>query len=243
MALAVISHHADPNAGIARLSYQQIGEMASLSRAKLAAGLDVLEAHGVVERAAAGRGSYRLIGYDPRLGWAKFPTAGDDFHLRRRAGLDAVKLLFLIAARRDRRINAAKMTHQTIEEYSGVAREHIRRGLTILAVAGILHVDRVRSNAGAEQVANSYRLAHIDPYPACGHGRPLRRSRPRRSGRRRSRQVKHGATGMAARVAPDGLLLRSLPPTAPSAPSPTASSRAPPGARRVCVAWRRADQN
>ncbi|MGO8842840.1 MAG: hypothetical protein ACLQF1_17425 [Methyloceanibacter sp.] len=178
MALTVITHHADQATGVARLSYTQLSEMASLSRAKLAAGLDVLEARGLVERSAAGRGSYALAEYNPRQGWAKFPAAGlylngvvalfDGFHLRQRAELDSLKLLFLIAARRDRQSNLARMTYDKIEDYSGISREQIRRGLTVLGVAGIVHVDRIRSNLGEDRVANAYRLAHIDSYRHAG---------------------------------------------------------------------------
>jgi hypothetical protein len=88
----------------------------------LSAGLDVIEARHLVERAVVGRGTYRLVGYNPDRGWAKFPAAGlytngvvalfDGFHLRRRAELDALKLLFLIAARRDRATNLAKITYE-----------------------------------------------------------------------------------------------------------------------------------
>ena len=82
--------------------------------------------------------------------------------------LDALKLLFLIAARRDRQKNVAMMTYETIESYSGVTREQIRRGLTVLAVVGVVHVDRVRSNAGVDRIASAYRLAHVDPYRHMG---------------------------------------------------------------------------
>ena len=37
------------------------------------------------------------------------------------------------------------MTYETIESYSGVTRRQIRRGLTVLAVVGVVHVDRVRT--------------------------------------------------------------------------------------------------
>ena len=60
------------------------------------------------------------------------------------------------------------MTYETIESYSGVTREQIRRGLTVLAVVGVVHVDRVRSNAGVDRIASAYRLAHVDPYRHMG---------------------------------------------------------------------------
>ena len=112
MVLAVIGHHADLQEGIAQLTYDDLHWKATLSRAKIAAGLKILEKRGIVEPRPKGRGSYRLAGYDPHGGWAKLPArrlyrngsvaAFDHFNLRRPAELNALKLYFLFASRRDR---------------------------------------------------------------------------------------------------------------------------------------------
>ena len=56
-----------------------------------------------------------------------------NLRLRLRAELDGLKLYFLFASRRDRATNMAKITFNKIEGYSGLARNDIRRALTLLA--------------------------------------------------------------------------------------------------------------
>lgn len=178
MALTVISHHIDLGTGVARLSYDMLCEKTSLSRAKISAGLDILATRGLLDRGRNGRSSYGLAGYDPDLGWAKFPAEGlyhfgvvaafTGFHLRLRTELDALKLYFLFAARRDRRTNLAKIKYETIEDYSGVPRDCIRRALSLLAANGLVHVERVPSEVTDSGYASAYRLAHLDSYHHMG---------------------------------------------------------------------------
>jgi DNA-binding transcriptional ArsR family regulator len=172
MALTAISHQVDDESGVARLTYDSLSEITSLSRAKLSAGLGVLVDRGQLERGTEGRSSFRLVGYDPKFGWAQFPAAGlyrdgaiDAFkhlHLRQPAELDALKLYFLFASRRDRKTNLAMITYEKIEDYSGVGHNSIRRALSWLAVQGLIHVERVPSVISVDGVANAYRLAHLD---------------------------------------------------------------------------------
>jgi DNA-binding transcriptional ArsR family regulator len=178
MGLTVISHHADLATGTARLTYDALCGMTALSRAKVSAGLDVLAERHLVERGSDGRSSYRLVDYDPDLGWVKFPVQGlyrygtvaafSEFRLRLAAELDALKLYFLFASRRDRQTNVAKITYDKIEAYSGVARNSIRRALSVLAANGLVHVEYVRSAMSENGVASAYRLAHLDSYRHLG---------------------------------------------------------------------------
>jgi hypothetical protein len=116
--------------------------------------------------------------YDPTSGWAKFPASGlhhngvvrafTEFRLRRRAELDAMKLYYLFAARRSRQTNPANISYDRIEEYSGVARNHIRGALTVLGANGLVHVERLPSDLSDYGVSNAYRLSHLDPYRDMG---------------------------------------------------------------------------
>lgn len=171
MALTVIANHSDLDTGLAHLTYDALCEMTSLSRVKVSRGLDVLKSYGLIEREPNGRSTYLIRNYDPKTGWAKFPakglysngvvTAFTSFRLRQRAELDAMKLFFLFASRRDRKSNMAKISYEKIEEYSGVTREHIKRALTILGANSLVHIEHVPSAISGEGVANAYRLVHL----------------------------------------------------------------------------------
>jgi len=172
MALAAISHRADADTGIVRLTYDALCEATTLSRSKLSVGLSILVERGQLERGVDGRSSFRLAGYAPKSGWAQFPAAGlyregtiyafQHLHLRQPAELDALKLYFLFASRRDRETNVAKITYEKIELYSGVGHNSIRRALSWLSVQGLVYVEHVPSTVSENGVANAYRLAHLD---------------------------------------------------------------------------------
>jgi hypothetical protein len=169
--LTVIAHHIDKDTGVARLSYDILMEKTSLSRAKVAAGLKILIARGIVEPSVDGRGSYRLAGYNPAAGWAMFPARGlyrnevveafTELRLRRRAELDALKLYFLFAARRDNKLHLAKIGYERIAESSGVGTNYIRTAISVLAANHLVHVIHLPSSESGAGVVNGYRLAHL----------------------------------------------------------------------------------
>ena len=171
MTLAPILHRADRVSGIAHLTYDVLELTTSRSRSKIAAGLVVLEEHGLIEREPAGRSSYRLCEFNPSAGWAKFPAAGlyregrisffDEFHLRKRVELDALKLWYFFAARRDNDVNLAKVTYDQISELTGIARDRIKSGLSLLAANGMIHVEHIPSRHSDYGIANAYRLPQI----------------------------------------------------------------------------------
>ena len=178
MTLTVIAHHIEPETGVAHLTYDELMDMASLSRAKVSAGLSLLDARGLIDRTPEGRSSYRLRGYDPASGWAKFPAKGlyrngivsafTEFRLRRPAELEAMKLYYLFAAQRARETNMAMISYDKIEEYTDVTRNYIRRALTVLGANDLVHVERFRSNLREDGVANAYRLTHLESHRHMG---------------------------------------------------------------------------
>lgn len=173
MVLSVIAHHMRAEDGIAKVRYDDLSAMASLSRAKVSNGLEILESHALIGREPEGRSTYRVSGYRPEESWAMFPARGlyrndviyafSDFRLRRPAELDALKLFFLIASRRSRQTNTANITYRKIEELSGIATQHVKRGLTILGANGLVHVERMPSSLSEHGIYNAYRLAHVYP--------------------------------------------------------------------------------
>lgn len=50
MVLTAIAHHADPDSGLSRLTYDQTAAITGLSRAKISGGLDLLEERGIIHR-------------------------------------------------------------------------------------------------------------------------------------------------------------------------------------------------
>jgi DNA-binding transcriptional ArsR family regulator len=178
MLLAVIAHHSEEFTGVAKVTYDQLGAAANLSRAKISAGLGVLEEREIIERRAGGRSGYALRNYDLKKGWGKLPAvklyhqgrvlAFDEFRLRNRVELDALKLYFLFVARRDRTTNMAHISYDGIEERTGVARQQIKRALSLLAANGLVHVEHRRSEGLDPRISNAYRLPQIEPYRHMG---------------------------------------------------------------------------
>lgn len=170
MVLAALAHQTDA-VGTAAFTYDRACRATGLSRAKVSAGLKVLIERSLIERGSA-RSSFRLSGFETAEGWAKFPAARlyrdgaivpfQNMTLRKRVELDALKLYYLFASRRDRGTGAALITFPTIEEYSGVSRNNIRAALSWLAAEVMVHIDHVPSRVGEGHIINAYRLVHLD---------------------------------------------------------------------------------
>lgn len=174
MALMVVAHFASQETGAARLTWTDICDRTTLSRAKLARGLDILAEHGLLHRGLDGRSRFQLANYNPDRDWAKLPARGmytkqgvvrafKDFKLRSRAELDALKIFLLMASRRDRKVNAANLSYEKISLYSGIHHTNIRTGVSLLAGQNLIHVSSQPSALNEYGVSNQYRLAHIDP--------------------------------------------------------------------------------
>lgn len=173
MALAVIAHHSDKDTGQAYLTWDELCDRASLSRGKLGQGLDVLSKMNLIDRAPEGRSTFRLSNFNSGQAWAMLPAKGlyshgsvsafRDFSLRQRAELDALKIYFLLAARRDRNTNFALINYEKIELNSGVGHNHIRRALSLLAGHGLIHISSHPSEINPYGIANVYRLVHLEP--------------------------------------------------------------------------------
>lgn len=179
MCLMVIAHHADSETGSASVTYDTFERATGLSRAKISGGLNVLESLGTIERRVERRRStYKLIGMS-RNGWGAFPAKAlyapngeirflRDFNLRKGAELNALKLLFLFVARRGTDTNAANISYDKIEEYTGISRDKIRTGISLLVTHGLVHVDHIPSGANKHGVSSAYRIPHIRPHVHMG---------------------------------------------------------------------------
>lgn len=178
-------HFAEAETGVVNLTYSDFMHITDLSREKVARGLGVLFKHRLIDEISGKRSYYQILEYRPERDWAKFPAKGlysttgivafKDFNLRKRAELDAMKMLLLFASRRDRTDNIARISYDKITEMSGIPRENIKSGLNILAANGLTHVERIPSRKSQYGVANAYRLPYIDPHNHMGtRGRSFR---------------------------------------------------------------------
>lgn len=172
MTLAPLLHRADRVTGLCRLTYNELELATSLSRHKISAGLKVLEAQGIIEASLSTRSVYQISNYNPSLGWAKFPASGlyregsisffNELHLRKRSELNALKLWYFFAARRDNDVNLTRATYDQINSVTGIAREHIKSGISLLAANSMIHVEHIPSRQSEYGVANAYRIPQID---------------------------------------------------------------------------------
>lgn len=171
MAYLVILNHVEAESGVARITYDRLSAAASLSRQKVSAGLDILQRRKMITREPEGRSTIGLRDYNAAEHWAKIPARGlyrggevmglAEFRLRRRAELDAMKLYFLFAARRNRETNMAQISYGKIEEATGITENYIRNALTVLGANGLVHVERLQSNQSELGISNAYRLCHL----------------------------------------------------------------------------------
>lgn len=144
--------------------------IADLSREKVANGLAILISMGIIEPLE--RSTYLIKNFDPDRGWAKLPARGlyngsrieafATFRLRTRSELDAMKLCFLVVARRGNDTNMANISFEKITEYSGVRAQRIKAATSLLAALSLAYIERVPSESNEFGMAQAYRLVGLD---------------------------------------------------------------------------------
>lgn len=172
MVLAPIAHHVGDD-GISVCTYDKLSTATGLSRSKVANGLSILAERQIIEREPAGRSTFKLIDYERPDNWAKLPArrmysggridAFQDFTLRTIGELHALKLYYLFARLRDKKTNMAQISYEKIEAHTDIAGARIKRAISILAAAGLVLVEHMRSTQSEHGVASAYRLAHLNP--------------------------------------------------------------------------------
>lgn len=171
MCLTIIVQNADDD-GFAVITYDTFVEATGMGRTLIAKGLECLDEFQIITR--PGKSDFQITGYDAMQGWAKFPfrvmyrndtvTLFQNLKRRLPIELDALKLLFLIAARRDQTTNSANITYSQITELSGIRRDKIISAISLLAANFVVSVDARPSSQSEHGVHNAYRLQGIDPY-------------------------------------------------------------------------------
>jgi len=179
LVLAPLAHHSNEETGDTRVTYDMLEKATGLSRSKISEGLKVLQAQEIITPSKTARSMYALTGYSREGGWSKFPAKGlyqggkmaafDDFNLRNLHELNALKLFYLFIERRDNLTNLAKISYDKISDQTGIERARIRSALSLLAVNGLVHVERVQSDTYVFGIANAYRIADLDPFRHMGN--------------------------------------------------------------------------
>ena len=177
MLLLPLAHRVDQSTGSGSATYDELSEATELSRTKISEGLALLQGLGLIQRDPERRSGFTLLGFGPN-GWGKLPAkrlyvgkglfAFREFHLRKYVELNALKLYLLVVARRDTKTNLAHLTYDQIAERSGIDPSHIRSAISLLAAAGLMHIERVPSLSNEFGVANAYRLTYLDSFTHMG---------------------------------------------------------------------------
>lgn len=156
-----------------KLTYTKLSDITSLSRAKVAEGLKLLEETGLVKTEKQGRSnSYHIVNRDNWNGWGQLPVNSlyDDgqikpflkFKLRTRAELDALKLYLLIIAFRSNRRNCTIISYEKIHQYTGISERYISAALSLLITLDMIRVDKKLRDEATEKRMNVYWLVGLN---------------------------------------------------------------------------------
>lgn len=162
---------AGPTQGSAALTYDDLMELADLSRSMVAKGVKRLQEFGLVDVTSEGRGGknrYKFVDYSA-ASWSKIPyrqIAGvgspmrvdflHDLSCRRSTDLNALKLYFLLCAHRSGANPYAMIGYNRITEASGIFNPRIRQAISILIEHGLIKVEQEK--AGKQNSPNRYHI-------------------------------------------------------------------------------------
>lgn len=135
-------------------SYNSLQAFTALSRAKIAAGLHLLEDKELINISRESKTNrYFLLGVTESGKWAKLPQTHvltgvgrgpffSTFHLRHQTELNALKLYLLLIAYRNTTTNFTVIGYEKISELSGIMKSHVRSALSLLIHYDLVRVDQ-----------------------------------------------------------------------------------------------------
>lgn len=178
-----------PDIGCCKLTYDALTDLTNLSRAKVAAGLNVLYELKAISNISSGKASIYKIHNYPEVGeggWAKLPAKGlysidykqirafKNIKLRSKIELNALKIYLLLAVFRDNKSNTTRIGYTRLSELSGVRRNDIKAALSLLITLDLIKVDGEETNINEYSTVNIYRLCHLEEYKHKGNtAKPL----------------------------------------------------------------------
>ena len=168
MCLVLLVHTSESADKDVRITYNEYMEILSLSRAKVAKGLEILIERGLVS--SPDRSMYYVTGMAERRPWGKLPckamysAAGSfitmfrSFNLRSKHELNALKLLLLLCSRTNTQSGRAEIGLEKIHEWSGIPKNDVKTASSLLIANGLLQQERMQ-DLGSGQIYFGYRLA------------------------------------------------------------------------------------
>lgn len=174
MILVALLHRVEgEDTGVARATYDALCEATGLSRTKVADGLRYLEMKQFITREPNKNSIYKVCLYPFTGGWAKFPCKGlydgekikcfQDFKLRSRAELDALKLYFVIMAFVSNENGTASIGYDKISGYAGIPEMNIKSAISVLVFNHLINVENKIRAGGGYGRSHSYRPTYLDP--------------------------------------------------------------------------------
>lgn len=153
-----------PEYGESTLSITEIQKSTGLSREKIVSASRMLETYDLIEakRKNGAKNTYRIVGYE-RTPWGKLPKSmfllmfddGDtlkQISTRSKVGLNALKLYLFLAASVDQKTGYANRTYDTITKNTGIIRNEIKRGLSLLINLKLIVIEHEKP----EGISNPY---------------------------------------------------------------------------------------
>lgn len=143
-----------------KMSISGFEEITGLSKPKVIKGISILESLSIVEVDRNDYiNEYRLTEGDDHKGWAKLPVHQIRINLssvsnRGIASLAALKIYLVLAAVRINTKEDIHISYETLIDYTGLQRRHIRAGLSVLYSAALVH----SKPPGEESNSNEYFL-------------------------------------------------------------------------------------
>jgi len=157
--------------GTARVTYDDISNATGLSRSMISKGISKLaDLELIIVVSYRKQNVYKIVSHGNKP-WAKLPKKHlynnvqkgeisvflNDFHIRSKNELNALKLYYLLLAYRDNDSNVTYISYGLISEYSGIIKREIRKAISFLINHNFIQLDKVLRQ-GSEVRANRYEI-------------------------------------------------------------------------------------
>ena len=154
MCLVLLVHTSESEDKDVRITYNEFMEVLSLSRAKVARGLETLIERGLIT--SPDRSLYYVAGMSHKRPWGKLPCRAmysptgsyilmfRNFKLRTKQELNSLKLLLLLCARTNTNCGRAVIGTDKIQEWSGIPRNEVKSAASLLIANGLMQQERMQ---------------------------------------------------------------------------------------------------
>ena len=156
--------------GCAAISFTEFEDLTGMSRAMVAEGLRKLKEQELITVIKKGRPNiYHLADFDSTKGWSKLPKRYfygskkmgiiqkiTEFSMRHRAHLNALRIYLLLLSFNNK--GKARLSYDKITEYTGMSREFIHPGLSVLIDMQLVNVSSDETSLDITKSPNIYQF-------------------------------------------------------------------------------------